>query len=235
MEYCIVTKDNRTPEVSEIRVLVGHRYALFGAALASLLERGGFKVVDTATTNDALLSLAKEHKPQIVLMDWKMKGSNIECVRQLAATSQRAAVAMLIDPEAVQEFFPTMDAGVSGYLSKNMDEAKLFASLELIARGEVVLSREIAASLADADTNGHPHEHLTEREVQVLAMVGTGATNKEIGESLIITENTVKVHLRNILDKLNLRNRQQAAAYAAEQGIKADLPEEALHHFRPVG
>jgi two-component system nitrate/nitrite response regulator NarP len=137
---------------------------------------------------------------------------------------------MLVDPEAMQEFFPIMDAGVSGYLSKNIDQAKLVASLHLIAKGEVVLSREVAAGLAEAENNaGHPHEHLTERELQVLAMVGTGATNKEIAESLIITENTVKVHLRNILDKLNLRNRQQAAAYAAEQGIKADLPEEAFH------
>lgn len=223
-----MVKDERVDNMStddRIRILVGHRYALFSAALAALLEQADFDVVGTATDLQSLSQMAKELQPTLILLDWKMQGADVSVLRKLESQTPSAGMAVLLDPESVEDFFPAMDAGVSGYLSKTLNREKLADSLRLVAKGEVVISREMALSLAEASTksSGPTHAPLTEREIQVLGMVGTGATNKEIAEQLIITENTVKVHLRNILDKLHLRNRQQAAAYAAQQGIKAEV------------
>lgn len=217
-------KTDKQTTGSRLRILVAHRYALFSQALAALLEQANFEVVGVAIDLATLSKLTKEQQPNLLLLDAKIEGADVSALRSLSSLAQGAGVAVLLDPESIEDFFPSMGAGVSGYLSKTLDREKLADSLRLMAKGEVVISREMAISLAEASTRTGPtHEPLTEREVQVLGMVGTGATNKEIAEQLIITENTVKVHLRNILDKLHLRNRQQAAAYAAQQGIKAEV------------
>jgi two-component system, NarL family, nitrate/nitrite response regulator NarL len=119
-----------------------------------------------------------------------------------------------------------MELNVRGYLSKNVGIEDLVTSLDLIFRGEIVISpvfsdQFLFASIGSGkrSTILHNNSSLSEREIEVLKQVSRGSTNKEIAETLFIAENTVKVHLKNILDKLQLRNRQQLAAYAVQRGL----------------
>lgn len=124
-------------------------------------------------------------------------------------------------------------AGARGYLSLNLAGPEFISRLRFLARGDFLVSQDIAFSLVRQIGSARSPEAtdgLSDRERQVLVLVATGATNKEIANELTVTENTVKVHLRHILDKLDLRNRQQAAAYAVREGmtVHAGDPEQDL-------
>ncbi len=116
-----------------------------------------------------------------------------------------------------------LEAGASGCLSLNLSSEELIEFLNMIAQGDIIVSRGIVEQLVQELDQGHDREELfnslSERQREVISLVVNGMTNREIASTLIITENTVKVHLRNILDKLDLRNRQQLAAFAAQSGL----------------
>jgi DNA-binding NarL/FixJ family response regulator len=137
---------------------------------------------------------------------------------------------MLTVSDDDQDLFAAIKNGAEGYLLKNLEPYQLFDMLEGVRRGEAPISGTLAAKILqefrqpDQSTAPEPEarDELTPREIEVLERVVEGATNKEIAEALTITENTVKIHLRNILEKLHLHNRIQAAVYAVREGLVDD-------------
>jgi two-component system NarL family response regulator len=158
-------------------------------------------------------------------MDIQMpSGDGLEATAQLRQKMPEVHVIILTASESDDHLYKAVRLGAAGYLLKSLDAAELFDLLTGVAHGEAALSRTIAAhllkgmaSLAAGDAAGE--ESLTQREIDVLRLIARGATNSAIAESLCISVNTVKVHLRNILEKLQLSNRTQVATYALQSGL----------------
>lgn len=209
---------------------LAYPHPLIAEGIANILRQAGFRVVGQVKTFEALHQMVSEYVPDIVLFDWQLPDGATCAIEALTRESPNTSVVVLTLPESADTFLAAMQAGAKGYLSVNLSPTDLVDALRMIAKGDVVVSREMAGHL----TQGLALERqekpalaaLSERQREVLGMVARGATNREIADMLIITENTVKVHLRNILDKLNLRNRQQAAAYAVQEGLLEHLQSE---------
>ncbi len=216
---------------NEIRLLVVDDEALTRKGLISLFHlQKGMKVVGEAQHGIEAAEKAKELKPDVVLMDSQMpicdglKG--IGLVRE-AHPAANIIILALSDEEA--NIFAAMRAGAKGFIYKNIDPEKLYKCVSLVHRGEVVLPRQMASKLFTSPyiTSSAPptnHGPLTPREREILSCLGEGASNKEIGATLGISEHTVKIHLRHILKKLHLNNRVQAAIFALKERT---LPPEA--------
>lgn len=176
-----------------------------------------------------LKRLIATHKPDVVLLDWELPDGGAEAVESLVSTAEqttKSVVAIVTRPQPAETFLAAIKTGVSGYLSVNSSPGEFLGALWMLAKGDVVVSREVAPDLKDelaSKETSAPKDDLSGREREVLSLVSRKATNKEIADNLTITENTVKVHLRRILDKLDVRNRQQAAAYAAQEGLVEDV------------
>jgi len=214
-----------------LRVLVADDHRLFRQGLIGLMKtrRDLVEVVGEAATGSEAVRLAQYLRPDLVLMDITMPGGDgLHAARVIRQTLPDVAVVMLTASELDEHLYEAVRLGAAGYLLKNLDAEELFDLLVGVARGEAALTRAMAARLLknvarhtmDAETGA---ETLTEREVEVLRLVARGASNPQIAEALCITVNTVKVHLRNILDKLRLENRTQAAAYAVQSGLVSSL------------
>jgi DNA-binding NarL/FixJ family response regulator len=220
--------------VVQIRVLLANDEELFREGLVRLLEsQPHIEVVCRCGNGSKAVEKAKEIKPDVVLMDVNIEECDgIEATQRINESLPKTKVAMLSNSEDEKKLFSALSAGAKGYLLKNIGIDSLVKSVDLIARGEVVISsplseklvdgfasvrKEIEARKAESETN------LSERETEILKLVAKGATNKEIAKRLIIAENTVKVHMKNMLGKLQLRNKQQAAAYAVQQGLATEI------------
>jgi two-component system nitrate/nitrite response regulator NarL len=213
-------------DTAQKSVLLGHHHALIREALSSLLEIERFRVLGHSGSLDQVIAMAAKHQPDVIVVEAKMNGCDAEAFKRIVAAAPNSAVAMIGLPEAPEAFPLAIKAGVRGYLSRDLPRKQFVESLRLLAQGEIVISRDMGMRLVQdmkKREQEKPLDHLSEREVEVLGLVGLGKTNREIAEALIVAENTVKVHLRNILAKLNLRNRQQAAAYAAQEGLTKGL------------
>jgi DNA-binding NarL/FixJ family response regulator len=214
-----------------MRILLADDHALFRDGVASLLVAWGHQVVGQASDGDAAVALASAVRPDLVLMDVAMPGDGIEATRRIAATEPGVAIVMLTASEAVDDLFAAIKAGARGYLLKNLESAELHAMLDAVERGEAAITPAIAArilaELARPEAPAAPvtvrdPDSLTDRELDVLRLVVAGQRNKEIAGSLGISENTVKFHLRNILDKLHAQSRSEAVARAVREGLVAD-------------
>jgi two-component system, NarL family, nitrate/nitrite response regulator NarL len=214
-----------------IRILLVDDHSLFRAGIASLLSsREDMEVVGEAQDGRQALDAARNLKPDLVLMDVHMPNlGGIEATRQIRAELPETRVVMLTVSDQDRDLFEAIKSGASGYLLKNLEPDELFGYLTGVFRGEAPISRTMAAKIlsefssqASRGKSAQPNEPLSEltpREREVLKLVAAGATNREIAAALTLTENTVKNHLRNILDKLHLENRVQAAAYALKMGL----------------
>jgi DNA-binding NarL/FixJ family response regulator len=223
-----------TTNKTSVRVVLADRKELFREGLFRLLEsQPHIEVVSRCDNGSKAIRQAREAKPDVVLMDTYMPDCNgIETAQKITRSLPDVKVAMLTDSEEEEDLFSALKAGAKGYLLKNIGVDSLVESIDLIARGQIVVSPPLArkslielASMRDkreAREAGSEAE-LSEREAEILKLVAKGATNKEIAERLIIAENTVKVHVKNILAKLQLRNKQQAAAYAVQQGFVTEI------------
>jgi DNA-binding NarL/FixJ family response regulator len=167
-------------------------------------------------------------------MDLSMPlGGGVEATRKILLERPEQAICILTVSEQESDLFAAIRAGARGYLVKTVDLEDLCASLTVLAEGGSTVTPHLAARLLDEfaklaqNVREGPSEveKLTSREREVLELVARGASNKEIANELVIAENTVKVHLRNILDKLHLRNRQQAAAFAVQEGLVREVRE----------
>ncbi|MFQ5913700.1 MAG: response regulator [Nitrospinota bacterium] len=212
-----------------IRVLLVDDHALFRGGLASLLRaEKDFEVVGEAQNGQEALERAKELMPDVILMDVYMPGmGGIEATRQIKEALPYVKVVVLSASEEDQTLFEAIKSGAQGYLLKEIEPAELFEMLKGVFQGEAPISRptaskilhELARQAQHGPEETGPQGKLSPREWEVLEFLTKGATNKEIGASLGISENTVKNHLRNILEKLHLKNRVEAAAYAFRRGL----------------
>jgi DNA-binding NarL/FixJ family response regulator len=221
--------------VNPIRVLLVDDHALFRGGVASLLgaERD-FEVVGEAADGLRALEMARELMPDVILMDISMPGMNgLEATRRIKAEMPYVSIVILSASDGDHDLFEAVKSGAQGYLLKKIDPQALYGTLRGVVRGEAPVSRVMAARLLDefarqarqaapaAPGNGE----LTAREKEVLELVAQGKSNKEIAAALCIAENTAKNHLKNILEKLHLVNRVQAATFAIRQGLVAKHPE----------
>jgi len=212
-----------------LRIMLVDDHALFRQGVKSLLDsRPDLEVVASAANGNEAIALARECKPDVILMDIEMPDCDgIEATRQIKQELPEVKIVALTVVDDDETVFEMIKSGAQGYLLKDLEAQQLFEMLEGLRRGNPPLSGQIAAkiieeltspaSTAEADT---PEvEPLTERELDVLRLLVDGLSNKEIAQALTVTENTVKTHLTNILAKLHVRNRIQAAVYAATHGL----------------
>jgi len=216
-----------------VTVLLVDDHALFREGLASLLSyQPDFRVVGEAADGYEALERAREAMPDLVLMDIDMpRCDGLQATRLLKRELPYVRVLMLTVHDDDDKLFQSIQAGAQGYLLKNIRSAEMLEMLRGMARGEAPISRRMAARiLAEfARRDAAPDEEdrgadLTQREREVLELVAQRYSNKEIAARLVISEYTVKNHMRNILQKLQLRSRAQAAAYAIGKGMVAQIP-----------
>lgn len=211
-----------------IRVLLADDHALFRKGLAGLLgDQPEFEVVAEAQNGREALAKAKELMPDVILMDIYMPGCDgLEATRQIKEALPYVKIVILTVSGEDQNLFSAIQSGAQGYLSKGIDPPELFEMLRGVVKGEAPISRTTAAKILDEfarqakqGREEHLGEQLSPREQEVLGLLTKGSTNKEIAAALGISNNTVKNHLRNILDKLHLQNRVQAAAFALRKAL----------------
>lgn len=217
-----------SPAPTTIRVLIVDDQALIRQALKTLLDlEGGIEVVGEAADGLAALEMVSETQPDVALVDVRMpRMDGVELVGRLAAEHPRVAAVILTTFDDDEYIFDGLRAGARGYLLKDASSEELVTAIEKASRGEVFLGGQVASKvveefgrLSSSPSERHPgSESLSERELEVLRLVASGASNREIAKKLYITEGTVKNHISSVLRKLGFRDRTQAALYAAERG-----------------
>jgi DNA-binding NarL/FixJ family response regulator len=219
--------------MSPLRILLVDDHILFRKGLARLLDaQPDFEVVGEASDGIEGLEQARLLRPDVVLMDLRMPVcGGLEATREIKRELPHIRVVMLTVSQDDQDFFAAIRCGADGYLVKDTRPDGLFQELRGLAEGQAPLSRTMTSKLlrelARYGRLAHPpvapHD-LTPREREVLLLVAEGLTNNEIAEQLDISPNTVRNHLRSILEKLGLRNRVQAAVYAVRAGLLDNGP-----------
>jgi DNA-binding NarL/FixJ family response regulator len=203
-------------------VLLAHAKQLIREAIAGVLGGAGFRILDQTDAIDQLQQRVGQHNPDLLLLDWQLLEGQIDTLHALAKEFPDSRIVILSPAQPPPLVSTLLEAGASGCLSLNLSSEELIESLNMINKGDIIVSRGIVKELVQGLDQGNDPEELfnslSERQREVISLVVNGMTNREIANTLIITENTVKVHLRNILDKLDLRNRQQLAAFAAQRG-----------------
>ncbi len=211
-----------------IRVMIVDDQVLFREGLSGLLgSQPDFLVVGAAGDGEEAVSLARELHPDLVLMDIRMpKMTGLEATRIIRREVPGARIVILTVSDDDDDLFEAIKAGAIGYLLKNLKARALFERVRGAFRGEAALSPLLAARVMEEFARQRRKEAaspesagLTDREKTVLQLVIGGSSNKEIAAKLDIAESTVKRHLHNILEKLHLENRVQAAAYAVRKGL----------------
>jgi DNA-binding NarL/FixJ family response regulator len=210
-----------------VRVLIADDHALFRDGLRSLLEAHGVTVVAEARDGREAVELARIHRPDVVLMDLAMPElGGLGATRLLTAELPEIAVVVLTASEDDADLFEAIKSGAQGFLPKDLEARRFFELLDGVTRGEPALTPALARKLLGAFARPEPEpparaaDALTEREREVLELLVDGVTsNRELAQRLFVSENTVKYHLRNILDKLHVQNRAQVIAYAVRHGL----------------
>jgi DNA-binding NarL/FixJ family response regulator len=220
--------------MSRIRVLLADDHALFRGGVASLLAADSdFEVLGEAADGRQAVEMALALMPDVILMDISMPVMDgLEATRRIKAEMPYVKIVILTVSDGERSLFEAVKSGAQGYLLKNIEPKALYGTLRGVVRGEAPVSRAMAARLLEEFTRqarqaspAAPAPELTAREKEVLEQVTRGKSNKEIAQALSIAENTVKNHLKNILEKLHLENRVQAATFAMRQGMGEKPPE----------
>jgi two-component system, NarL family, nitrate/nitrite response regulator NarL len=210
-----------------LKVLVADDHRLFRQGLISIMRTRPdlVQVIGEACSGREAVEQAERLLPDVVLMDVYMPdGTGLQAAQIIRDRLPQIAVVMLTSSEQDEHLYEAVRLGAAGYLLKNLDATELFDLLLGVEHGEAAMTRAMAARLlkgvASQSINSARGEiALSEREIEVLRLVARGASNPQIAEELCITVNTVKSHLKNILEKLQLENRTQIAAYAVQTGL----------------
>jgi DNA-binding NarL/FixJ family response regulator len=222
------TAGDRGKGLEDVRVLLVDDHDLFRSGLKNLLEEQGVQIVGEAANGQTALRSVSELAPDVVVMDLNMPGlSGVETTRQLASIAPLTRVVVLtisIDDEDVMN---AVMAGACGYLLKDSSIQELVAGIQAAAAGESRISPQIASKLlqrlrsqtASEDAAETIRTELSDREIEVLKLIANGKDNAQIARELYISPKTVKNHISNILMKLQIENRIQAAVYAVRSGI----------------
>ncbi len=215
-----------------IRVLIADDHAIVRKGIRALLStETDIQVIGEAGDGTEAIAQAQALNPDVILMDLVMpKVDGIEATRQITANQPRARILVLTSFAADDKVFPAIKAGALGYLLKDSGPDELVQAIHQVHRGEPSLepsiARKVLTELSQPPKIPLTPEPLTEREVGVLRLVAQGQSNREIAEQLVITEMTVRTHVSNILSKLHLASRTQAALYALREGLASlnDVP-----------
>lgn len=203
-----------------MRVLVADDHSLFRDGIVSLLEAAGFTVVGQVGDGFAAAAAARQLRPDLVLLDIHMPGqTGLEALRQIKAELPDLPVVMLTVSDEDADLFAAIQAGAQGYLLKSLNATEFLEILQGLKRGEAAITRKTAMRLMEgfSKTGGSSFKEtdvLTGRERELLQFMVAGLSNKAIAEQLSISENTVKYHVKNILQKLGVQNRTEAATHA---------------------
>jgi DNA-binding NarL/FixJ family response regulator len=207
-----------------IRVLLVDDHQVVRRGLRTFLEiQDDIEVVGEAADGAEGVARAEELKPDVVLMDVRMPGTDgIEALRKLRELANPAKVLIVTSFTEQRTVVPALRAGASGYVYKDVDPEALAGAIRSVHAGHVLLQPEVAGALLsqDSPSNGTGRgSTLTEREKEVLGLIADGRSNREIARALVLSEKTVKTHVSNILMKLDLADRTQAALWAVRHGL----------------
>ena len=216
-----------------MRVLVVDDHSLFRDGLISLLKAADYDVIGEAGDGESAVREALRLHPDLILMDINMPRMNgLDALRLIRGQLPETKVVILTVSEIGETLLEAIEAGANGYLLKNLDSHAFIASLHSLERGEAAITGEMVSQLmqqisqrsrqAPARQEPAPRITLTDREREMLRFIASGLSNREIAGRLFISENTVKYHIKNVLQKFGLKNRAEAAAYAIQQGLGAE-------------
>jgi DNA-binding NarL/FixJ family response regulator len=209
-------------------VLIVDDAELFREALKAAFTQEGFEVVAVAADAMAGIDLAREHEPDLVMLDLLMPGmSGLDVLGTILKASPRSRVVLLTASESAEDLLAAVKAGASGYLTKDTPLPRLASAMRDVLEGGAALSPAMGGKLFSAMRDMLRHQGaatvrrpgLTGREVEILGLVGAGKTSREIADELYISENTVRNHVRNILDKLGMKSRFEAVNWAYREGL----------------
>ncbi|MCO8127596.1 response regulator transcription factor [Acidimicrobiia bacterium EGI L10123] len=222
--------DGDDPASDDIRVMICDDHALFRRGLIMVLEaEDDIEVVAEAEDGEDALEKAVEFVPDVVLMDVRMPGvDGIEATRRIADKVPTAKILMLTVSDEEEDLYEAIKAGATGYLLKEVSIEEVAPAARAVVAGQSLISPSMASKLLGEFSNlakraeersSVPTPRLTERELEVLRLVAQGKSNREIAGDLYISENTVKNHVRNILEKLHLHTRMEAVMYAVREKL----------------
>lgn len=214
-----------------MRILIADDHALFRDSLKSLLEARSYQVVGEAADGKQAVERARLLRPDVVLMDLAMPVlDGLSATKLISAELPQVKVVVLTASDEDSKLFEAIKSGAQGYLLKNLEADRFFALLDRVAEGEPALTptlaRKVLAELAQPARRAKAEDPdaLTDREQEVLELMVEGVTsNRSLADRLGVSENTVKFHVRNILDKLHLHNRAEVVSYAVRHGM-VDVP-----------
>ncbi len=200
-----------------IRILIVDDHPVVRVGLSSMLgTQAGLKVIGSASGGEEALTMLHKEAVDVLLVDLRMPGMNgIDLLRTLRSTPSPPKVIVLTSYETDEDVYRAVSAGAQGYLLKNTVQEEMIEAITTVHAGRRYIPTHIAAHLADRVVRSN----LTARELEILQMIAKGLTNKEIGRTLIISDNTVRNHVGSILEKLEVSDRTEAATTAIQRGI----------------
>ena len=210
------------------KVLIVDDAELFREALRAAFTQEGFEVVGVAADAMKGIDLTREFEPDLVMLDLLMPGmSGLEVVGTIIKTSPKTKVVLLTASESAEDLLAAVKAGATGYLTKDTPLPRLVSAMNDVLAGGAAVSPAMGGKLFSALRDLLKHHgnsaarrpELTGRELEILTLVGEGMTSREIAEELFISENTVRNHVRNILDKLGMKSRFEAVNWAYREGM----------------
>lgn len=211
---------------NRVQIIVADDHPLLREGVVlSLLEHGRFEVLAQVGTADEAVAAVEAYLPELALLDISMPGSGLAAAAEIARRFPAVAIVMLTVSESDEDLMAALKSGARGYVLKGVSAAQLIEVLLSVSEGASYVSPSLAARvLATMQTRSPPvvqaaSEDLTAREVAILRLVATGLSNKEIARELDLQEKTIKHYMTNILQKLQVRNRVEAALKARELGI----------------
>lgn len=209
-------------EDARIKILVADDHPMLREGLVAVLgTQPDFEVVGEASDGAEVVRLARRLRPDVILLDLQMPGvDGVAALNELRDAGSEARTVVFTAYDTDERILGALRAGARGYLLKGASRAEIFSAVRTVGSGGSLLEPAVTSKLLDSmDTRREPHEGLTPRELEVLALLALGLPNREIADRLFVTERTVKFHVGSILAKLGASNRTEAARLAAQHGL----------------
>ncbi|GAB4436356.1 MAG: response regulator transcription factor [Anaerolineae bacterium] len=211
-----------------MKIVVADDHSLFRDGLISLLEAAGFEVVAQVGNGQQAVDATRHLRPDVVLLDINMPQLNgLEALKLIKDEFPQTQVIMLTVSDNDTNLFEAIKHGAQGYLSKDLTAEQFLSMLDGVQRGEAAMTRETTARLirgiaaSQQQVSPLTVDGLTDREIELLQLVANGLSNKAVAQQLLVSENTVKYHMKNILQKLRVQNRTEAVTHAIRYGLIA--------------